>query len=99
MNEREIELMKVIDAVEGKPMFNLRVNGVEIYGMTVNTNSSGEQFIGFPRYKSRVNDKYYNHVYVDFTDAEKEAIIDSVLAEVAERKDASKHGKKVAGRR
>lgn len=88
----DIELLNV-NIVNSKPQFNLRVNGVTIYGMRVNQ-KDGQYFICFPRYKSNFNEKYYNHVYVKFSEEEKEAIIDAVMEEVS-KKNAVEAGKKV----
>lgn len=53
-------------------LFDMKVNGVTIYGCTYKTltrKDNGEEFvkIGFPQKKGK-DDKYYNHAFVKLSD-------------------------------
>lgn len=73
----EIEVLRA-KILENVIMFDMTVNGVTIYGCsykTLHRKDNDEAFakIGFPSRKGK-DDKYYNHVYVKFSDEDIEAI-------------------------
>lgn len=72
VNPVNVEVLKVKPIKDRKDCyrFNLRYNGVTIYGMqyvTYTTKDGGEgYFISFPQYRGN-DDKYYNHCYFEIT--------------------------------
>lgn len=52
--------------------FDMKVNGVSIYGCTLVEGKKGT-FVSFPSYKGS-NDKYYNHAWVELSDDDIEMI-------------------------
>lgn len=69
-----IKVLKVKEIKDRKDCyrFNMEINGVTIYGCQYITytdaNGNEKCFISFPQYKSKNDDKYYNHVYVKLSD-------------------------------
>ena len=69
--------------IKGSYAFDMKVNGVMIYGCWLKETKSGENFVSFPSYKGN-DGKWYSHVYfkVDAdTQADIEKQIESKLAE------------------
>ena len=63
--------------------FDLKVNGVTIYGCWLRESKNGNNFVSFPSYKGN-DGKYYSHVYFKIDEkvqAEIEKQIESKLAE------------------
>lgn len=63
-------------------MFDMKINDVAIYGMMLKhvvRESDGKEFeiISFPSYQG-TNGKYYNHVYYDLAQTDRELIINMV---------------------
>lgn len=62
--------LKVVRAKEYKEtvFIDLEVNGVKIYGCRFIEGKNGD-FVSFPSYKGK-DGKYYNHVYVELSEAD-----------------------------
>jgi hypothetical protein len=63
--------------------FDMKVNGVMIYGCWLMESKDGNNFVSFPSYKGK-DGKYYSHVYFKIDEkvqAEIEKQIESKLAE------------------
>lgn len=56
--------------------FDMKVNGVSIYGCTLVDGKKGT-FVSFPSYKGS-NDKYYNYAWVELSEEDIEHIQDLV---------------------
>lgn len=61
--------------------FDMKVNGVSIYGCTLVEGKNGT-FVSFPSYKGS-NDKYYNHAWVELSDDDIE-LIETLVADALE---------------
>lgn len=88
MSRRTEEVKKEIKVVRAKvhkktTFFDLKVNGVNIYGCRFIEGSNGN-FVGFPSYKSNTNDKYYNHVWVELSE-EDVKLIDSQIDDLLDK--------------
>jgi hypothetical protein len=80
----KIEVLRA-KVLENVIMFDMNVNGVTIYGCsykTLHRKDNDEVFakIGFPSRKGK-DDKYYNHVYVKFSDEDIETIEKGIEAQ------------------
>lgn len=61
--------------------FDMKVNGVSIYGCTLVEGKNGT-FVSFPSYKGS-NDKYYNHAWVELSDDDIE-LIETLVSDALE---------------
>ena len=61
--------------------FDMKVNGVSIYGCTLVEGKNGT-FVSFPSYKGS-NDKYYNHARVELSDDDIE-LIETLVSDALE---------------
>ena len=64
----------------GNVLFNLEINGVKIYGMTVIEGSNGD-FLSFPSRKGQ-DGKYYSIVWCKLSDKDSADIIEQVEVEL-----------------
>lgn len=64
---------------DGSFTFNLAIDGYKFYGMRAVYNKDDDIFLSFPARKNEKDGKYYNLYYIDFSDEEKEAIINSLV--------------------
>lgn len=48
--------------IKGSYAFDMKVNGVTIYGCWLKETKSGENFVSFPSYKGK-DDKWYSYAY------------------------------------
>lgn len=67
--------------IKGSYAFDMKVNGVQIYGCWLKETKSGENFVSFPSYKGK-DDKYYSYAYFKIdekTQADIEAQIEKLL--------------------
>lgn len=62
--------------------FTLILNGVEIHGCKVAERKDGHSFISFPSYKGK-DSKWYSYVYFRFSEADTDAILNEVAAQLA----------------
>lgn len=69
----DMEVLNVRQTKKGFVFFNLRLNGITIYGCKVIESDTGD-FISFPSYKG-TDDKYYSHVYARLDDMTQNEII------------------------
>lgn len=81
IQELEIEVTRAHNYANKKTkkettFFDMKVNGVSIYGCTLVEGKNGT-FVSFPSYKGS-NDKYYNHAWVELSDDDIESISDQV---------------------
>lgn len=75
--EHVIEVKRAVEIGKGKDkvvFIDLDVNDVTIYGCRIIEGKKGD-FIAFPSKKSEKDGKYYNHVWVEFSDEETEQIV------------------------
>ena len=77
--DHKIEVLRAVEFPEKNGQhnigFDVKINGVTIYGcILIQGEKDGEEysFPTFPQHKGK--DKYYNIVYVNLSDADKEAI-------------------------
>lgn len=78
--KNQIEVVRASE-YEEKVFFDLKVNGVTIYGCTYNENEEKGDWIGFPSRKGK-DGKWYKYAYVELSKAEIEDIdtqIDKLL--------------------
>ena len=61
--------------------FDMKVNGVSIYGCTLVDGKNGT-FVSFPSYKGS-NEKYYNHAWVELSDDDIE-LIETLVSDALE---------------
>lgn len=64
----------------GGVTFDLEVNGIKIYGCRVAEGKNGD-FISLPSRKG-TDGKYYNHVYIPFSEEDQKAILETVEAAI-----------------
>ena len=82
----DIEVFKVMEMKDrdGCYRFNMRVNTVTIYGMQYITYTTRDgdtaNFISFPQYYSKAQDKYYNHCWTELSDLDKRVIEQGIEA-------------------
>lgn len=84
VESKEIETLEVSDwdvlsvreTKKGFVFFNLKLNGITIYGCKVIESDKGD-FISFPSYKG-TDDKYYSHVYARLDDM----LVQEIIAEI-----------------
>lgn len=62
----EVEVTRAKE-IKGSYAFDMRVNGVMIYGCWLKETKDGNNFVSFPSYKG-TDGKYYSHVYFKVTD-------------------------------
>lgn len=84
----QIEVTRAKELDNGTIMFDMKVNGIDIYGCSYRVLSrkdgSGEfAKIGFPSRKGD-NDKWYNHCYFKVSDAEVDQIEKGIEAIINE---------------
>ena len=84
VESKEVETLEVTDyevlnarkTKNGFVFFNLKLNGITIYGCKVIESEKGN-FISFPSYKG-TDGNYYSHVYARLDDETVSDILDSV---------------------
>lgn len=69
----DCEVLQVRETKKGFVFFNLRLNGITIYGCKVIESDKGD-FISFPSYKG-TDGSYYSHVYARLDDMTQNEII------------------------
>jgi hypothetical protein len=80
---KEFEVIKVRTTKnENIVMFDIKINGVSIYGCMLKhvvRESDGKEFdiIQYPSYQG-TNGKYYNHVYYDLSQSDRDVIINQI---------------------
>lgn len=62
----EVEVTRAKE-IKGSYAFDMRVNGVMIYGCWLKETKDGNNFVSFPSYKG-TDGKYYSHAYFKVTD-------------------------------
>lgn len=78
----EVTDWEVLQARETKNsfvFFNLKLNGITIYGCKVIEGKDGD-FISFPSYKG-TDDRYYSHVYARLD----EMLVQEIIAEIEKK--------------
>lgn len=70
------DVLSVRETKKGFVFFNLKLNGITIYGCKVIESDKGD-FISFPSYKG-TDDKYYSHVYARLDDM----LVQEIIAEI-----------------
>lgn len=84
VESKEVETLEVTDwevlqareTKNGFVFFNLKLNGITIYGCKVIEGKDGD-FISFPSYKG-TDDRYYSHVYARLDDM----LVQEIIAEI-----------------
>ena len=72
------QVIRVSETSRGSILFDLILNGVYIYGLSVWTNrETGQDFINFPSRKGS-DGKYYSVAWAKLTDEDSEAILKEV---------------------
>ena len=69
-------VLQARETKEGFVFFNLKLNGIIIYGCKVIEGKDGD-FISFPSYKG-TDDRYYSHVYARLD----EMLVQEIIAEI-----------------
>lgn len=72
----DMEVLNARKTKRGFVFFNLRLNGITIYGCKVIESDKGD-FISFPSYKG-TDDKYYSHIYARLDDMTQNEIITEI---------------------
>ena len=70
------EVLQARETKNGFVFFNLKLNGITIYGCKVIEGKDGD-FISFPNYKGTDN-RYYSHVYARLD----EMLVQEIIAEI-----------------
>ena len=91
VESKEVETLEVIDwdvlsvrkTKKGFVFFNLKLNGITIYGCKVIESDKGD-FISFPSYKG-TDGNYYSHVYARLDDMTTNKIIAEVESELNDK--------------
>lgn len=79
---REFTVTRAHEFEDGSVSFNMETaEGVRLYGLRIIDGEKGP-FISFPARKG-ADGKYWNHVYIEFTPQEREAIIQQVEEKLA----------------
>ena len=76
MKDHEVKVLSAHQFDNGNISFDLQIDEIKIYRLTVVRTKDDTEFISFPSYQS--GDKYYNYAFVPFTDEDQDAIIDMV---------------------
>lgn len=76
MKDHEVRVSRAHQFDNGNISFDLQIDEIKIYRLSVVRTKDDTEFISFPSYQS--GDKYYNYAFVPFTDEDQDAIIDMV---------------------
>ena len=95
INVEDFEIKRAYEFKNGNIAFDMILNGITFYGLTVVKGKKGD-FISFPQraVKSGKETNYYNYYWIPLDEDDQEDIINNVNDVLQDEEDSKRKGKK-----